>query len=73
MREMTKAQDEVLRLIASAREGKSKGQLVGSAWRIIDRLEAMGLVARFRFSNGPRYLITDAGRTALACKDAEHG
>ena len=72
MAKLTNAQQRVLEWTAID-GGIRKGEIHGEDWRRIDRLSQMGL-CDLRTFDGYRYVITDAGREALAkAEDERHG
>ena len=72
MREkLTKNQARVLAL-TNREGGITKGHILGRDWRVIDRLETLGLCEVVSANEaGRRYAITPAGRAAL--KGEDHG
>lgn len=67
-RKLGMSQFMLLSLIGTrAKSGLTKDHMLGSDWRVVDRLETLGLVDnRFIPMEGPTYFINDAGRAALA-------
>ena len=48
------------------REGLTKGQMLNRCWRVVDRLEELGLVdVSHQMGRGPVYYINEAGRSAI--------
>jgi hypothetical protein len=67
MRKLGSTQLAVLRHVAlQGDKGITKSDMFGGDWRVIDRLEQLGLVTnRFVRGQGPTYFINDAGRVPL--------
>lgn len=63
MAKLTTAQGRVLALVQK-HEGERglKNMILGHEWRVLDRLEALGLVERCTLGS---WLLNDAGRAAL--------
>lgn len=67
-RKLGQSQFELLTLIGSSpKSGLTKDHMLSSDWRVVDRLETLGLVEnRFVPMQGPTYFVNDAGRALLS-------
>lgn len=60
-------QIRLLQQLADLPSGLSKGSMLGNDWRVIDRLEELGMVdVSWRHFTWPLYTINHVGRAALA-------
>lgn len=62
---LTKAQEDLLAVASGSLAGLRKGDFLGPYWRVIDRLEVLGLLRKRVLANGSKFEITEAGRAAL--------